>query len=236
MENFNQYCLSRALVDSNNNELKELNTLIKKLDNCFKKENDNFAETCFVVYRIKKLFDDYKQVYIYLKENQSYNFDTIMTGFGISKSDSSRILNIYDKFCCLSSSDLKTAKCSIIEEFKGFSKSKLIELLQVDNAQIIKDLQNNVIRYDFSVKSLRDYVKNLQELKKQQARLNQKQEETQEEIIEEDIPMAYNPQQHYDFDYFENKNKAQLLNIVWELQKEYEKLKTTYNKLRKEKK
>ena len=159
-----------------------------------------------------------------------------MTGFGISKSDSSRILSIYDKFCCLSSSDLKTAKCSIIGVFKGFSKSKLIELLQVDNAQIIKDLHNNVIRYDFSVKSLRDYVKNLQELKKQQARLNQKQEETQEEFIEEDIPMAYNPQQHYDFDYFKNKNKAQLLNIVWELQKEYEKLKTTYNKLRKEKK
>lgn len=236
MENFNQYCLQRALVDSNNNDLKELNSLIKKLDNCFKKENDNFAETCFVVYRIKKLFDDYKQVYIYNSANQSYNFDTIMTGFGISKSDSSRILSIYDKFCCLSSSDLKIAKCSIIEEFKGFSKSKLIELLQVDNAQIIKDLHNNVIRYDFSVKSLRDYVKNLQELKKQQARLNQKQEETQEEIIKEDIPMAYNPQQHYDFDYFKNKNKAQLLNIVWELQKEYEKLKTTYNKLRKEKK
>ena len=145
-------------------------------------------------------------------------------------------MSCYDKFCCLSCSDLETAKCSIIEEFKGFSKSKLFELLQVDNAQIIEDLQNKVIRFDFSVKSLRDYVKNLQELKRQQAKLNQKQEDKiEDEFNEEDIPPAYNPQQHYDFEYFENKNKAQLLNIVWELQKEYEKLKTNFNKLKKEK-
>lgn len=235
MENFNQYCLERALVDSNYNDLKELNSLIKKLDNCFKKENDNFAETCFVVYRIKKLFDDYKQVYVYCRANQSYNFDTIMTGFGISKSESSRILNVYDRFCCLSCSDEKIAKCSIVDEFKGFSKSKLFELLVVDDEQLMQDLRTSVLKFDMSVATIRKYVKNLQELKKQQARLNQKQERTQEEFIEEDIPMAYNPQQHYDFDYFENKNKAQLLNIVWELQKEYEKLKGIYNKLKRSK-
>lgn len=236
MENFNKFCLQRALVDSNNNNVKELNSLINKLDNCFKKENDNFAETCFVVYRIRKLFDNYKQVYVYLEANQSYNFDTIMTGFGISKSESSRILNVYDKFCCLSCSDEKIAKCSIVDEFKGFSKSKLFELLVVDDEQLMQDLRTSVLKSNMSVATIRKYVKNIQELKKQQARLNQQQEKSQEEFIEEDIPMAYNPQQHYDFDYFESKSKAQLLNIVWELQKEYEKLKTNYNKLRKEKK
>ena len=30
---------------------------------------------------------------------------------------------------------------------------------------------------------------------------------------------------NYDFDYFEMKTKSQLLNMIWELQKEYEKLK-----------
>ncbi|MGN0748179.1 MAG: hypothetical protein ACI4L1_00640 [Christensenellales bacterium] len=236
MENFNQYCLCKDFITNDGVVVKELNTLINKLDKCFKKDSDNFAETCFIVYRIKKLFDDYKQVYVYNRKQETYNFDTIMTGFGISKSESSRILSCYEKFCCLSCNDLETAKCTIIEEFKGFSKSKLFELLQVDNTQIIEDLQNKVIRFDFSVKSIRDYVKNLQELKRQQAKLNQKQEDKiEEEFDEVDIPMAYNPQQHYDFEYFENKNKAQLLNIVWELQKEYEKLKTNYNKLKKEK-
>lgn len=234
MENFNQFCLPAKEFISNDGEvLTELKTLISKLDKCFKKDNDNFAETCFVVYRIKKLFDDYKQVCVYNRKQETYNFDIIMTGFGISKSESSRLLSCYDKYCCLSCSDLETAKCSIVDEFKGFSKSKLFELLQVDNMQMVKDLRTQVLKFDMSVATIRKYVKNLQELKKQQARLNEQQEETAEkEFNEEDIPPAYNPQQHYDFDYFESKNKAQLLNIVWELQKEYEKLKENYNKLK----
>ena len=108
--------------------------------------------------------------------------------------------------------------------------------MQVDNEQIKKDLQNKVLRFDFTIKQIRDYVKNLQTLEKQQAKLNGNDKEEKEEIVEENIPMAYNPQQHYDFEYFQEKNKAQLLNIVWELQKEYKKLKTSYNKLKKEKK
>lgn len=228
MENFNQFCLPAKEFISNDGEvLMELEILINRLDKCFKKDSDNFAETCFIVYRIKKLFDDYKQVYV-ANKNVSYNFDTIMTGFGISKSESSRLLSCYEKFI-----RKETHKPVLFVEFCGFSKCKLFELLQVDNEQIIEDLQTQVLRYEMSVATIRKYVKNLQELKKQQARLNIQQKEKDEEIIEEDIPMAYNPQQHYDFDYFENKNKAQLLNIVWELQKEYEKLKTSYFKLKK---
>ena len=161
----------------------------------------------------------------------TYSFDTIMSGFGISKSESSRLLSCYEKFVTK-----ETDKPMILAEFYGFSKSKFFELLQVDNEQLRKDLQNKVLRFDFTIKQIRDYVKNLKTLEKQQARLNGNVKEEKEEIIEEEIPMAYNPQQHYDFDYFQEKSKAQLLNIVWELQKEYEKLKTSYNKLKKEKK
>lgn len=239
MENFNQYCLpQKDFMTYNGDNLSLLKSLINKLDKCFEKDNNNFAEMCFIVYRIKLLFDKYKEVHFWGsgKKLNSYSFDTIMTGFGINKSESSRLLSVFKKFCCLSDSDLDIAKCVIIEEFKGFSKTKLFELLQVDNEQLIKDLQNKVLRFDFTIKQIRDYVKNLQTLEKQQARLNGNEKKEKEEIIEENIPMAYNPQQHYDFDYFKEKNKAQLLNIVWELQKEYEKLKTSYNKLKKVKK
>lgn len=233
MENFNQYCLSEnEFIDFSYKPINELTMYIKKLDKCFKKESDNFAEICFLVFQIHNLF--MKNSYgIYLKKNQNmtYSFDTIMTGFGISKSESSRLLSCYEKFITK-----ETDKPMILAEFYGFSKTKLFELLQVDNEQLRKDLQNKVLRFDFTIKQIRDYVKNLQTLEKQQARLNGDIKEEKEEIIEEEIPMAYNPQQHYDFEYFQEKNKAQLLNIVWELQKEYEKLKTSYNKLKKEKK
>ena len=233
MENFNQYCLSEnEFLDFSYKPINELTMYIKKLDKCFKKESDNFAEICFLVFQIHNLF--MKNNYgIYLKKNQNmtYSFDTIMSGFGISKSESSRLLSCYEKFVTK-----ETDKPMILAEFYGFSKSKFFELLQVDNEQLRKDLQNKVLRFDFTIKQIRDYVKNLKTLEKQQARLNGNVKEEKEEIIEEEIPMAYNPQQHYDFDYFQEKNKAQLLNIVWELQKEYEKLKTSYNKLKKEKK
>lgn len=240
IENFNKYCLSQKdFMTYNGEHLPLLKSLINKLDKCFEKDNNNFAELCFTVYRIKLLFDKYKEVHFWgsSRNLNSYSFDSIMTGFGISKSESSRILSCYDKYCCLSCSDLETAKCSIVDEFKGFSKSKLFELLVVDNDQLLQDLKTQVLRFDMSVTTIRKYVKNLQELKKQQAKLNQKQEEKlEDESFEEDIPPAYNPQQHYDFDYFAEKNKAQLLNIVWDLQKEYEKLKENYNKLKRSKK
>ena len=233
MENFNQYCLSEnEFIDFSYKPINELTMYIKKLDKCFRKESDNFAEICFLVFQIHNLF--MKNNYgIYLKKNQNmtYSFDTIMSGFGISKSESSRLLSCYEKFVTK-----ETDKPMILAEFYGFSKSKFFELLQVDNEQLRKDLQNKVLRFDFTIKQIRDYVKNLKTLEKQQARLNGNVKEEKEEIIEEEIPMAYNPQQHYDFDYFQEKNKAQLLNIVWELQKEYEKLKTSFNKLKKEKK
>lgn len=233
MENFNQYCLlENEFIDFSNNPINELTVYIKKLDKCFKKESDNFAEICFLVFQIHNLF--MKNSYgVYLKKNQNmtYSFDTIMTGFGISKSESSRLLSCYEKFITK-----EIDKPMILAEFYGFSKTKLFELLQVDNEQLKKDLQNKVLRFDFTIKQIRDYVKNLQTLKKQQAKLNGNDKEEKEEIVEEDIPMAYNPQQHYDFEYFQDKNKAQLLNIVWELQREYEKLKISYNKLKKEKK
>ena len=233
MENFNQYCLpENEFIDFSYKPINELTIYIKKLNKCFIKDRDNFAEICFLVFQIHNLF--MKNSYgIYLKKNQNmtYSFDTIMNGFGISKSESSRLLSCYEKFITK-----ETEKPMVLAEFYGFSKTKLFELLQVDNEQLRKDLQNKVLRFDFTIKQIRDYVKNLQTLEKQQAKLKGNNKEEKEEIIEENIPMAYNPQQHYDFEYFQEKNKAQLLNIVWELQREYEKLKTSYNKLKKEKK
>ena len=149
-----------------------------------------------------------------------------MQGFGICKTESSRILSVFDKFCCLSCSDLNSAKCSIIDEFKGFSKSKLFELLQVDSQQIVLDLKNKVLRFDFSVKQIREYVKNYQaQLRANKQLAEEDKPDLPEEIDESQIPMAYEPEKEYEFSYFETKTKSQLLNMIWDLQKAYQKLK-----------
>lgn len=223
MEDFNQYCLENEFIDFGFQPVNELSDYIKKLDRCFKKESDNFAEICFIVYRIKKLFDDYKQVYLKKNSNMAYSFDTIMQGFGISKSESSRILSCYYKFITK-----ETEKPMIFAEFFGFSKSKLFELLQVDDETLRIDLKNKVIRFDFSVKQIREYVKNYQAQMRAKQRLANGEEENKEEndvFDESQIPMAYEPDKEYEFSYFETKTKSQLLNMIWDLQKAYQKLK-----------
>lgn len=224
MKDFNEYSLiEREFIDFGYQPITELSKYIKQLDKCFKKDSDNFAEICTVVYKIHKLFEQHSGgVYLKNNPNMNYSFDTIMLGFNISKSESSKLLSCYEKFV---HPVLDNDKPFIRVECSGFSKSKLFELIPVETTQIIVDIHNKVIRPDFTCKQLRDYVKNYQAQLKQNLKLNSNTEQEDDDIDESEIPEAYDPKQHYDFDYFESKNKAQLLNIVWDLQKEYERLK-----------
>lgn len=234
MENFNKFKHLEFKTQYYGNDLTEsvnkLNIYIEKLNKCFDDEQENFANICYYVYKLKQLFKDYNRTWYFGFEtnNQRYLFDSIMEGFGIDTTQVSRILSVYEKFI-----ELNNEKPKIISDFIGFSKSKLFELLPVDTEQLKLDIKNKVLKSDMSVKTIREYVKNYLTIQKQKKQLNEPREDKQEKIVEEEIPMVYNPTQHYNFDYFEEKNKAQLLNIVWDLQKEYEKLKEKYNKLKK---
>lgn len=238
MENFNKYNGEKTFIfkDIDNNYLqidKSLERLIKSIDTIFCRDNKNFADLCFYTYRLKKLFTDYSHAgrWVYSVSDVLYSFDNVMKGFGLDNSQTSRLIACFEKFCSLSDSDITKATCAILNEFTGFSRSKLFELLTIPNEQLIKDLQDNVLRPDFTVKQLRQYVKNYNALQKQQQKISSETKEPEEQSLSDDeIPEAYNPKQHYDFDYFESKNKAQLLNIVWDLQKEYERLKKETSK------
>lgn len=214
-----------GLEDVNDNRLIDLITKFNKL---FKKESQNFAELCFLTYRVNELFVEYRKSGKYLldKHKNPITFDEIMKGFGFDSSQSSRLLACYNKYCCLSESDIEKATCKIICEYENFSKSKLIELLPVDNEQLFNDIKSKVVRPDMTVKQIRDYVKNYYALQKQKENLfKDKEEKVEEEFDESEIPMVYDPTKYYEFSYFESKTKSQLLNMIWDLQKEYLKLK-----------
>ncbi len=216
MENFNKCDIE--LLNEDLQEVKNLKFYLDSLNDCFDWSNNNFAHLCFYVYKVKELFHNYNY---YNRNNETYSFKSIMSYYGLNDTDVSRLCSCFEKYC--SFRDIENEIPILEEPFIDFSKSKLIELLQVPNEQIFKDIDNKVLRPDMSVKTIRDYVKNYNALKNISSANNQ--EEQIEEFNEEDIPLAYNPKQHYDFEYFEDKTKNQLLNIVWELQKEYEKLK-----------
>lgn len=206
-------------------EVQTLSNYIDKLNQCFRKEQDNFAEICYYVYHIKELFRDYTRTYycgFETRKRECCTFDSIMRGFGLDDTQVSRICKCYEKFVYLPAEDTIYIKAGFAE----FGKSKLFELLPVPTETLEKDIKLKVIRPDMSVKSIRDYVKNYHALQKQNKKLTEPQEKIKEPNIDDEIiPEAYNPTKHYDFNYFEDKTKAQLLNIIWQLQTEYEKLK-----------
>ena len=221
MENF---IFSDIEIDTSfGDKSKEIANYIKNINKCFTKDNNNFIELCYYVYNLKALFDSYYYVPCRDKKGKNYTFKDIIDNFGLNDTDISRLCSCYNKFVIVDSDNKNPV---LIEEFKYFSKSKLVELITVPNEQLLQDIKTKVLRPDMSVKTIRDYVKNYKELQRQNKKLfEEKEEKQEEEINEEDIPMAYNPKLHYDFSYFEDKTKAQLLNIVWQLQTEYERLK-----------
>lgn len=207
--------------------IKELNKYINKLNELFKKDQNNFAELCYYVREVRLLFCDYDKTFcgeLVSKKRESYRFDDIMKNFGIDETQSSRLLSCATKFV-----EVFDGKPKIKNLFFGFSKSKLFELLTVPDEQLESDINNNLLRSDMTVVSIRQYVKNYKAMKKVDKKLLEmpetKEESYEEPFDESSIEMAYDPSKHYEFEYFEKKSKSQLLNIVVELQKYVEKLK-----------
>lgn len=228
MENFKKFIDFDFNIENNGWAnplgLEQIKKYIKAMNKCFDKEQDNFVDLVYYIYQLNGLFTDYNQVAfgrIYTKSNKEYTFDDIMQGFGFDRTQVCRFIKTYDKFLIFDN-----GKPKLVPYISDFSKSKIFELLQVDEKQLHKDISNGVLRSDMSVKQIREYVKNYKALETQNKKLSEepKEQEEVEKPIEEDIPLVYNPKQHYDFLYFEKQSKAQLLNIVWELQKEYERI------------
>lgn len=233
MENFKQATIEinfDSKLGIQKESLKKLDKYLKGLNNVFKKENQNFAELCFYVYQVRTLLNGYK--YCYNKKGNLLRYDNILKQFGINETEASRLCSCYNKFMetTLSEDKMTITSYKIKDIFFPFSKSKLFELLSVETSQLETDIKNKVLRDDMSVASIREYVKNYKALQKVNKKITDEKEEAQEEINEDEIPMAYDPKKYYDFKYFEEKNKAQLLNMIWDLQKEYQKLKKEIKK------
>jgi len=217
MENFNKFYAEFAY--DTRQDVQEMKAYLTAINHCFDGDSRNFCNLVYYVYKVNELF---KQYYYFNKKRELYTFKGIMSQFGLSQSDTSRLCACYSKYLCFDTVENSGDQCPrIIEEFKGFSKSKLFELLPVPTDQLFLDIAHKVLRPEMTVQVIRKYVKNWQN----QQDLKNPTSDEEETSQDEEIPMAYDPTQHYDFDYFKDKTKAQLLNIVWSLQTEYEKLK-----------
>lgn len=196
----------------------ELHLLMLALQDCFEDNQINFCQTCKTIYDI---WSYCKKSYFKAKNNEYYNSYKLLAKFGFDKKAVNRYKQCYERFVLHGANVL-------LNDYKDFSPSKLFELLVLSSETSDELVKKQFIKPTMTVKQIREYIKTLKDG-------SDKAEKVIEDttINEDDIPMAYDPKQEYEYSYFETKTKNQLLNIVWELQKAYQKLKSNKEKKQK---
>lgn len=193
----------------------ELHLLMLALQDCFEDNQINFCQTCKTIYDI---WSYCKKSYFKAKNNEYYNSYKLLAKFGFDKKAVNRYKQCYERFVLQGANVL-------LNDYKDFSPSKLFELLVLSSETSDELVKKQFIKPTMTVKQIREYIKTLKDG-------SDKAEKVIEDTVinEDDIPMAYDPKQEYEYSYFETKTKNQLLNIVWELQKAYQKLKSNKEK------
>lgn len=196
----------------------ELHLLMLALQDCFEDNQINFCQTCKTIYDI---WSYCKKSYFKAKNNEYYNSYKLLAKFGFDKKAVSRYKQCYERF-------IMQETAILYNDYREFTPSKLFELLTLSQDTALELVKKQLITPTMTVKQIREYIKTLKDG-------TDKAEKVIEDttINEEDIPMAYDPKQEYEYSYFETKTKNQLLNIVWELQKAYQKLKSNKEKKQK---
>lgn len=211
MENF-------KIVDIPEFDDEKVTGLIRNLERAFNAVQNSFASICEGVY---KIWDYFNHTYKNAKDGCYYNSYSLLEKFGFDKKAVSRYKNCYLRFC------ICTRDCvRLSSTFINFSPSKLFELLPLTDEVIFDGINKKVISPQKTVKELRQIVKlliNGEDIDKLVDKTFDSKEK--EEIDESEIPPAYDPAKEYDFEYFKSKTKNQLLNMIWELQSTYQKLK-----------
>ena len=201
-------------------EDKQLDNLVYDLSCVFNRQASCFVDICQTIYRIHKYC---KGQYWKAKDDEYYNSYKLLAKFGFDKKAVSRYKNCFEKF--IFQRVPNCASYELYQEFKDFNPSKLFELLPLSKETCFNLVKNKMIKPEMTVKEIRAFVKTM---KKGTDSAEQVIEDTS--INEDEIPMAYDPKQKYEFKYFESMSKNQLLNMIWSLQEEYQKLKNNKEK------
>ena len=128
--------------------------LIEKLNECFKNEQQNFCYICYYLFELKKKFDSYDLSYYKRYFDSAGNFvfyETVCKAFGLEEKQVQRYLKIYERFMILTDDVVPKLK----DEFFGYSKSKLIELLPLSDSEIKKVFKLKKIKPDSTCKEIK---------------------------------------------------------------------------------
>lgn len=157
-------------------ENEELSQYLRKITKLFNGQQSNFAELCYVVYKIDCWFEDNPDVACKSKWNATYyDKKSLFKELGFSNKQVNRYCNCYQKFMTLDDVGSK-----IKEPFVSFAPSKLFEMLPVLTDKLIEFINNGQLSASMTVKQIREFFKTVEEKE------DVLEEETSSETVEED--------------------------------------------------
>ena len=191
----------------------ELYWLVERLRDNFNDSQLNFAKTCECIYNIWKYC---KGNYYKAKDNEYYNSYKLLAKFGFDKKAVNRYKNCYERY-------VHPQSCSLYPIYEDFTSSKLFELLVLSEDTAKNSIINGLVLPTMTVKQIREHIKTLKDGTDKAEKVV---EVANNDYNEEDIPMAFNPEKEYDFEYFNRKTKNELVTICVSYQDYLKKLKS----------
>lgn len=175
------------------------------------RHDDDMTEFCKLLYNLRSAFccmNDEKNCSSQLawalqtdSNGNTYNYyEFCEKVLHLEKSYVKRLCRVYTKFL-----EGRGALAHPLE-LEEFSVSKLIELLPLSVDEILELIKNKQLFPSMTRKQIRELVKSI------------KGKASEDEESEEDIPLAFDPKQVYEFQYFDGLSKSQLVNIAMSYQ------------------
>ena len=187
--------------------------LVERLRDVFNNSQDNFSNLCEAIYNI---WSYCKGNYWKAKDNEYYNSYKLLAKFGFDKKAVSRYKQCYERYVHKEQGGLHSL-------YEDFTPSKLFELLVLSDETVKSSISNGLIKPTMTVKQIREYIKTLKDGTDKAEKVV---EVANNDYNEEDIPMAFNPEKEYDFEYFNRKTKNELVSICVSYQDYLKKLKS----------
>ncbi len=150
----------------------EINQLIEKLNKLHNNQQQDFAELCYTVDKIRSWFVDNPDCLVKAKYGADYyNGKELFKMLGFTNKQVNRYCSCYQKFMILDDVGSK-----LKEPFVSFSPSKLFELLPLCVDKLVEFINSGQLSADMTVKEIREFLKSFDVV-----------DETTEEVQEESI-------------------------------------------------
>ena len=188
--------------------------IIISLNNLYSKMNNQWIDFYGLVYKFKHLKTDLGYNDLRLKDNSIIKKSKLVKQmFNISVSLYSRVNSICERFMRITDSGAE-----LLDIYKGYDRTKLIELLQLSSDKLEQAMESNIINPNLSRKELRKVVKELN------GEYYEEENITLEEL--DSIPYTRTIKEHFDKSELKKFSKLELVNLYIDLQKKFEFMKS----------